>query len=336
MRLHTFIWYAILFWMVLSSCNEQSLPGNQRLNGEFLGQPVPNDSVQLFGEGTISTHLDTRDIAISPDGKEIFYTLRNPSRATSYSVIMHMFATDSGWTAPKIASFSGEYADLEPFIAPGGNRLYFVSNRPKDTQDSISDWDIWFVTKQGGRWQNPTNVGQPINTDQDEFYPSVALNGNLYFTTTRSNGIGKEDIFCAPFKDGEFGQPLPLDLTINSTGFEYNAYIAPDESYLIFGGYGRKGGLGGGDLYISLKEDGVWQSAVALPKGMNSSALDYSPFVSPDGKYLFFTSNRIYKKDPDVPWNTKSYLDMLTGPQNGLQSIYWVAIDDYLKVLKKN
>ena len=60
--------------------------------------------------------------------------------------------------------------------------------------DSVKDYDIWYLQKKGDGWEGPFNLGAAVNTDKDEFYPSLTKYGNLYFT--RNNDDRGDDIFC--------------------------------------------------------------------------------------------------------------------------------------------
>ena len=107
---------------------------------------------------------------------------------------------------------------LEPFLSPDGRRLFFVSDRP--LHDSIGvkkDFDIWYVerNKSGEKWSNPKNIGKPINSDLDEFYPSISENNNLYFTMESPNGLGKDDIYFCRWNNGKYSDPVLLDENIN-------------------------------------------------------------------------------------------------------------------------
>lgn len=108
-------------------------------------------------------------------------------------------------------------------------------------------------------WSEPMNLGAPINTEHNEFYPAISMSKNLYFTSDRPSAIGKDDIFLSEWNSGTYNDVTSLSASINTEGYEFNSYIAPDESFIIFSGYNRKDGLGSGDLYISFKNtDGSW------------------------------------------------------------------------------
>lgn len=282
---------------------------------------------EILASNVISTGLGERDFALSPDGTEIFYTLQ--SSPGLFQTIVQMKKMPNGnWTKPAIAPFAGKYSDLEPAFSIDGKKIYFSSNRPVNGS-GIKDFDIWVVEKQNGSWGEPKNIGLPVNTAADEFYPSVTRNGNLYFTAAYKNAVGKEDIYLAKWENGKYSEPAPMDTAVNSKLYEFNAFVSPDEDYIIFTSYGRKDDKGKGDLYMSMKDAaGKWQPAKNLAL-INSEKLDYCPFVSFDQKKLFFTSERsnLKKSYSEKPVKIDELVRSLTSPQNGGGDIYWISFD---------
>jgi len=85
---------------------------------------------------------------------------------------------------------------------------------------------------------------------------------------------------------------------VNSKDGEYNSFVAPDDSYLIFTSIRAEDNYGEGDLYICFhKQDGTWTRAINMGPEINSFARDYCPSVSPDGKYFFFSSRKYGTED---------------------------------------
>jgi Tol biopolymer transport system component len=280
---------------------------------------VGSDTATIFGPGIISDGFSNRDMALSPDGNDLYYTLQWSYGL--FSVILHSAKKNGEWTKPETASFSGRYNDLEPAYSPDGQKLFFTSNRPLHEYDSSKDYDIWFMLRKRDGWEGPFNAGSEINTARDEFYPSLAKNGNLYFT--RDNGETKDDIFMSSIKNGKYEEPVRLPDAVNSKNFDFNAFIDPDENFIIFSSYKRADDLGGGDLYYSLRRNGNWQPAVHFGKNINSSALDYSPFVSGDKKYFFFTSKRQLAEFPFKVSKTAAQIrEVLNSFGNGNDDIY--------------
>jgi Tol biopolymer transport system component len=97
-------------------------------------------------------------------------------------------------------------------------------------------------------------------------------------------------------KDGHL-DPVNLGPAVNSEKNDWDAFIAPDESYIIFSSQNRKDTLGKQDLYISYKRNGIWTKARNMGSRVNSSSDEICPSVSLDGKYLFFTTRRRGKAD---------------------------------------
>ena len=197
------------------------------------------------------------------------------------------------WTRPQVAPFSGTYSDMDPSLSIDGQTLFFGSTRPTGNK-SARGCDIWKVERMDhGKWSHPQNIGQPVNTLQNENYPSVTEQGTLYFHSGGHGGLGGLDIFKSEFRDGVYTKPKNLGTAINSMYNDFDAFIARDGMTLIFSSNGRPDGLGSGDLYISfLRRDGSWTRAQNMGRVINSASMDYCPKISPDGRYFFFTSER--------------------------------------------
>jgi len=291
-----------------------------KLAGKYLGQTEPQQTIQIFAPGLVSTRFNERDAAFSPDGNEFYFTLS----ARPINAMVCLKQENGRWTLPEVASFSGNYSDLEPAFSPDGNRLYFVSNRPTGDSGEPKDYDIWYVEKEETGWSRPVNLGAPINTDKDEFYPSLTADGTIYFTAEYEK---TEDIYRSRLIDGQYQPPEKLNDSINNGDtYEFNAFIAPDESYIIFTSYGRDDDMGGGDLYVSFKSDNdTWTKAVNMGEAINSPTLDYCPYVSPDGRFFFFTSSRSQLSAySSARRKYNGIIETLDGIVNGQANIYWV------------
>ncbi|HTD94760.1 MAG TPA: hypothetical protein VK644_13140 [Chitinophagaceae bacterium] len=293
------------------------------------------DTLSLFGKGVVSTRLNERDMAISPDGREMYYTVISP--VNSISAIMVCYLGDDGkWSRPAVIPFSGNYSDLEPAFSIDGKRMFFASNRPVEGHDK-KDFDIWVVERQGnGKWSEAINIGAPVNTEQDEFYPSLAANGNLYFTASYASSKGKEDIYMARRAHDHYEKPVSLDSEVNSEKYEFNAFVSPDESFILFTSYGRKDDTGRGDLYISTKDaNDKWQPAKNLD-AINSPYLDYCPYVSPDRKIFFFTSERreIPSQLTDRKLVYDDFIKMYTAIFNGSGNIFWISFSKLMETVR--
>lgn len=283
------------------------------------------DSLTLFGENLISTPLYERDMAISPMGNELIYTLGDYKQHKRCLVVVKQ--NDTTWIKPEILNISGKYQDIEPFYSNNGNRLYFASNRPIYGDSTRTDYNIWYSDRDNNGWSQPVALDSIVNSRSDEFFPSFSEKGNLFFTATRDDGIGREDIFMSELLHGKFQPPKPLPPEINSTFFEFNAYISPKEDLIIFSSYGRDDGYGGGDLYMSRKDDtGKWTTAKNLGALINSEKLDFCPFVDWDSRNFYFTSERIIDVDKKLQ-GVEELKEMSNSTLNGFGNIYRISID---------
>ncbi len=315
--------YLIVSIMILIvGCGAPENEKNNVRRGEYLGLTLADDQPVRFGDEWIATGWNERDMAWMPDGKTFYFTLASRQQST----ICVVTRTEKGWTRPQVAPFSGLYSDLEPFISPDGRFFYFVSNRLASPTDSTRDYDIWVMEWLGEKWGDAVNLGEPVNTPANEFYPSVTRDYTLYWTAEYDNTVGGEDIYRAPWQGDHYGAPENLGKVVNSERGEFNSLIAPDESFLVFSTWGREGDLGGGDLYISFRDSAdTWTEPKNLGAPINTPALDYCPALSPDGRFFFFTSRRTATWP--FPGSQPTYDQLLAhfqSPGNGNDDIYWV------------
>ena len=297
---------------------EDSVPA---LKGPYLGQPPPSITPEIFAPGIISTGYHDGCITFSPDGRELFFHFGGLGRM----VILHMRQENSRWTDPQVASFSGKYRDGEPHFSYDGNKLCFRSTRPLEGKgEPMASTDIWIVEREKNGWGKPRNPGPNINSEKDDLYPTISRSGDLYFASNRDGGW---DIYVSRYVNGQYTEPEKLSDAINSEFGDWDAFLAPDESYIIFGSNGRSDGFGESDLYISFKkEDGTWTKSRNMGSQINTVYREVDPVISPEGKYLFFRSNRrIHKPYAESPLKYNEFIEILDNPGNGEADIYWVS-----------
>jgi hypothetical protein len=181
--------------------------------------------------------------------------------------------------------------------------------------------------KTGGGWGEPKNVGPPVNSKGSEWYPTVAASGTIYFGSDREGGKGRTDIYRSRLVNGKYAEAENLGDAVNTQFNEFEPLIAPDESFMIFMAGGRPEGRGGLDLYVSYNRDGAWTKPANLGDKINSAGNEYSPTISPDGKYFFWTSTRNFADKPLARrLNYQELMSNLRGPRNGLGDIYQIDL----------
>lgn len=295
----------------------------------FAGQAQP--VVEPFLPGLFSAFPAVRDLAMSAEGEELFFTVEDYRHTRGILATSRL--VDGAWSDPVALPFSGQYRDIEPFLDLRGNRLYFASNRPLPGDTAAGDYNLWYVdrTDAGITWSVPVPLPSPVNSGADEFYPSLDDQGNLYFTAEREGSTGAEDIFTSRREAGGWSNPVPVNGGVNTAGYEFNAFADPAGRFLIFTAYRPRDGRNRSDLYYSLRqEDGTWGESQLLP-GLYSDAIDYCPFVDASGEYLYFTSERIaLPRNIDNPLNLGEFLRMVGENPNGLGRIYRVPLPEEL------
>ena len=284
---------------------------------------LPMREPKVFAPGSVSTGSFESHPAFTPDGRTLYFTRSTPN-FNHWTILMSHFKS-GGWSTPVVASFSGQYSDADPFISLDGRQLYFISTRP--VAGKVPGTDIWVMYKSGSTWGEPKNLGAPINTSANEWYPTLAANGTLYFGSEREGGKGRSDIYRSRLVNGKYVEAENLGEAINTQFNEFEPLIAQDERFLIFMGGGRPEGRGGGDLYLSYNEGGRWSKPTNLGDKINSPGTEYSPTISPDGRYFFWTSSRNFAEQPlKSALSYGELMKRLQGPGNGLGDIYQIDL----------
>jgi hypothetical protein len=263
--------------------------------------PVP----RLFAEGIVSTEDDEVGGTFSPDGTEFYFSKVIQSTTFPRLGLLCVSRFRGGrWTEPEALPFSGRHLDLLPQFAPDGKTLYFSSSRPITGSGSRA-LRIFRVSRVGDQWAEPEPLPPPVNAEGSwNWGASMTGDGTLYFASTR--GGKQSHLFRSRFAAGVFGDAEELGPEVNSEFNERDPYVSPDETILIFASSGKDLGdndrretlKGGGvlyaraDLYLSTGKGGAWSMARHLEHGINSVADEGAPCLTPDAKYLFFTSER--------------------------------------------
>jgi len=190
-----------------------------------LGEPINT----LANEGAQS---------ITPDGKMMYFTSCGRPDGLGNCDIYFSKKVGDKWSKPVNLGkpVNSSYSEKQPSISPDGTTLYFLSNRP----GGKGDYDIWYsVQDDNGKWCEPINMGDSINTPYKEQSPFIHFdNKTLYFASDGWPGMGNLDIFFSTKKeDGTWTTPrnigYPINTQFNEMGLIVNAlgnkaYFASD------------------------------------------------------------------------------------------------------------
>lgn len=187
---------------------------------------------------------------------------------------------NGNWTLLKPIAFAGEGDENNPIILFDGTKLFFISSREGGR--------FWTVNKTSDGWSEPKPVIIPIPHGKGYGWQmSVARDQSIYFDYMIGNDFY---IYVSRYINGVYQTPEELPEEVNAGG-AFCPFIDPDEKYIFFASI-RPGGFDGFDLYVSFNNEGEWSDPCNLGDSINTKAEEFAPYVSLDGKYLFFFSLR--------------------------------------------
>ena len=139
------------------------------------------------------------------------------------------------------------------------------------------------------------NLGEQVNSTHDDFVTAVDRD-RLYITTNRPTHEGYiqgDDIWFTDREGAGWSKALNYGGKINTQRDEGSPFITTDGEYVYFVQCDTEDGLGDCDLYAARMDyNGKWQEITNLGDRVNSKHWDSQPFISPDGEYLYFASDR--------------------------------------------
>jgi hypothetical protein len=301
-------------------------------NPQALRLPQP----QIIGQGILSTAYDEFGGSMTSDGREIYFCRSVPPHYL-YTLYVSLFEAGH-WSHPEVLPFSGRWRDSDPVLSPDGQQLFFVSDRAVNGKDSHTFQAFVSRRTKGGEWGEPTLLPAPINQPDkyNVYFISMARNANLYFTRFPAVGGGNSDVYVSRFVHGKYAMPESLGVNVNvARAFTVEAFIAPDESYLLLGGWRPSGSHGSSDIWISYHQNGEWTTPINVGPSVNTRAREYSPRLTPDGKWLIFTSERGFPTENHAKALTYDELESgVRGTLNGLGNIYRIEMNSILQLTR--
>lgn len=247
----------------LGACNAdkqvtEENPDAPFLEDPFLSQEPPGLTAQPFASGVLSKTGWILGGDFGPDSDE-FYMV-NPHQGGYSPQVVVFRKEDRNWVKH----------DFLQTHSTDSNKL-FRKNQ--------------YIERTNTGWSKMKSIG-PMFEREDWGIMRVTASkmGTYVFDDYKSNDV----IRISRIKDGKREAPRLLGEHINVGKWTAHPNIAPDESYLIWDSE-REGGYGDSDIYVSFKQaDGSWGEAINLGNKVNTAHADFSSWITPDGKYLFF------------------------------------------------
>ena len=201
------------------------------------------------------------------------------------------------------SAVNSEYSELNPVISPDGRTLYFgrkshPANRygVKGSETISGSQDIWFSEKVGDTWSTARRLSEVLNRDQYNTILSISPDGQtILLKGAYVNGTYETRGFSISNKTTA-GWTVPVKIEIPgyeqlSKGKNEYGYLTMDGKALLLA-FARKKNSEDDDLYVSFFEEGRWTRPLDLGETINTKYSETTPFLSADGKTLYFSSDR--------------------------------------------
>jgi hypothetical protein len=255
-----------------------------------LATTTPSAPERVSLDGIINADSDDT-LAFTPDGNTVFFDRSEGKHKT----ILISHKVNGRWSKPQVASFSGNWFDQDPVVAPDGSYLLFDSDRPVKpgskplTQDYFVGGlapgsNIWRVDHKGEEWRSPVWLGPVINNSPFVDFPSIAADGTLYFISW-SQEEKVMHIWKSQYQGGKYSPPVRAGLGDPAVS-THDPAVAPDQSFIVFD-YGKtKPGLG--RLCIAFREGDHWGKPIDFGDIINKD-FPWGAHIAPDRHTIYFT-----------------------------------------------
>ncbi|NVK83874.1 MAG: PD40 domain-containing protein [Cytophagia bacterium] len=205
--------------------------GNEDLYTAYIyKEGIWSEPVSISGQ--INTERNEGTASISADGKTLVFTICNkPGNIGSCDLYISYFKNND-WTNPELLGpeVNSEAWDSQPSLSARGETLYFVSER----EGGFGKQDIWMSRKMGEGWSPAVNLGESINTPEDDCSPFIYLDGKTLIYSTRGRvGLGGYDLFKSVQDANDWSAPENLGYPINNA-FDQVGYCISADRWAYF------------------------------------------------------------------------------------------------------
>jgi hypothetical protein len=329
--------------LFVTSLHGQSQPGQSQPtpvdHGELALKPI-GAVPQIFAPNVISGPANDGAPTFTPDGTTMFFT----RSGATWGTILESHQVGDHWSEPEIASFSGEWSDLQPVVSHDGSYLIFSSWRPLESNSApsvdkgttIRAAYLWRVDRVGSGWSQPVLLPDTVNFTPRIFKPSLAADGSIYFMAMEKGK--KFRLFRSQYHNGNYQKAEPLPFSDGTTG-DVDPEIAPDESFLFFSSDSRSpGDTGHEHLFVVFKKVDGWSAVTPVhftSDNNNDASNDNEAHLSRDLRTLYFASDRsVSVKFPRTREQAKQDLARVQTWDNSNYNVWFVQLSPILNAAK--
>lgn len=231
--------------------------------------------------------------AFTPDGATLYF-FRKTGSGEDYRIFTSN-RTAGGWSTPAVVDLGGEFSDLYPAISRDGQRLVFSSYRPAPGDTGAKpNAHLWFAERTDRGWGAPVFLARATALGHYHSWVEFGFDGALYFRRTTPDW--RETVTMrAPWTGRDPGVPEPYADVERWKGWRSDVRVAggapgPDGRlvFLDVATTNPATGRGASDIWVALRRGDGWTDPRPLGAGVNADGYDVFPFVSPDGRDLYF------------------------------------------------
>lgn len=193
---------------------------------------------------------------------------------------------------------NSKYKEYKPLLSPDGKTLYFSrKNHPENVGGVEDTEDIWYSElDENGEWKLAQNMGKGLNNAGPNFVSSVTPDGKAVLLVLGNqyldNGKMAAGVSISSNAGGSWSKPVALDIQNDYNYSEKANFFLANNRKVLLMSVMREDSHGGRDLYVSfMQNDSSWSEPLNLSQKVNTAGEEASPFLAPDDKTLYFSSN---------------------------------------------
>lgn len=211
-----------------------------------------------------------------------------------------------------LGAINTDLPEYLPCFTADGNYMIYTSRY-------AGQEDFFQSQKIDGKWTKGVNLGEPINTMDNEGAQTISADGRflVYTVCNRREDFGSCDLYFAENVNGKWSKPQNIGATINTYAWESQPSLSADGRTLYFIS-SRKGGKGKKDIWVTYKmRNGKWMQPRNLGDVINTKGDESSPFIHADGQTLYFSSNgHVGMGESDIFMTTRQADGTWSTPKN--------------------
>lgn len=278
-------------FMVFSSARKYNNEYQQFIRGVYFSSKVEGAwQLAKAASAKINAGDESQEaVGINKDGSLILVHVDRLSAPNEIYFTQKSKTGTYGDLADLGKNINSKFGEAGASISQTGDSIFFASDRP----GGLGGYDIYMSNKlPDGTWGTPVNLGEPINSQNDENYPYITAEGTtLYFSSNGHNSIGGYDIFRSRLLTDKWSEPKNLGYPINDTYDNYNIALTSNARYGYVSKMGAEG-LGGLDVYRVIFNDIPPTNIIYTGKILVGDSLTGVPFTKVDSVITISVYNK--------------------------------------------